>query len=163
MSKKNKNSGGTSGVVSAGGGSAVLIEGLAASALAAELARREKSEAKRAVRAEKERDERIARLVELRDTKNPAILPDTVRPTTEGELIGGKAAKGWAVTICCETCSAQREVNTQDAFQVRFCSDTCKPTKSGGTKVSKEIREATKAMSTEELRAALEAAQQQAA
>lgn len=79
-------------------------------------------------------DQRVARLIALRDgvtdpklnpkgRHNPQILAETLRQTTEGELINGLPAKGFAVTIECETCGAHREINTQDAHQVRFCEE----------------------------------------
>jgi hypothetical protein len=57
----------------------------------------------------------------MRDERNPQLLPETLRRTTEGEMIGASEAKGWAITIKCATCSDLREVNVQDAFQCRYC------------------------------------------
>ena len=76
-----------------------------------------------------ERQTRIADLANgTNDSgKNPKLRhneqsrPDTLRASTEGELVNGKPAKGWVVEIRCEICDAARLINTQDAFQVRFC------------------------------------------
>lgn len=54
-------------------------------------------------------------------THNPQIVIDTLRAASDGELINDLPAKGWVVAIACETCAEHRLVNTQDAFQVRFC------------------------------------------
>lgn len=75
---------------------------------------------------------------------NPAIFPETLRPAFDGEQINGSDAKGWVVTVRCqhlvevpvldddgeptgettlEICGDDRLVNTQDAFQVRFCEE----------------------------------------
>jgi len=109
----------------AAGAGALVIEGLAEAtkgkqALAAKLADLQ-AKKKKAAKAIGERAKKLSRLQELQSTKNPQIQPDTLRPSEEGELIGGKEAKGWVVEIACETCGKQRLVNTQDAFQVRYC------------------------------------------
>lgn len=75
---------------------------------------------------------------------NPSLLPDTLRPAFPGEQINGKDAKGWVVTIRCQDtvsvpeldedgyetgetvktiCGTDRLINTQDAFQTRFCEE----------------------------------------
>lgn len=122
------------------GNGTIVIEGLGE--LTAEQAREkllrarmdaEKSEKSKA-REERDRQRRLDRLVAIRDGvtdeklnpkghHNPQVRPETLRQTTEGETINGAPAKGWAVTIGCETCGAEREINTQDAFQVRFCEE----------------------------------------
>jgi hypothetical protein len=118
--------------------SSVVVEGLGE--LTAEQARErllqarldsEKSE-KAKERETRKREKRLAKLIAFRDgvidTKinpkghhNPQLLPETLRPASEGEMINGLPAKGWVVTIVCETCGEEREINTQDSFQVRFC------------------------------------------
>lgn len=76
--------------------------------------------------------------------QNPGLMPETLRQTGEDELINGSPAKGWAVTVRCqhvvrvpehdenheeldtfcdEICGTDRVINTQDAFQTRFCED----------------------------------------
>lgn len=52
---------------------------------------------------------------------NPQILPETVRRSEPGEEINGKPAKAWVVGIWCAHCREPRWINTQDAFQTRFC------------------------------------------
>jgi len=122
------------------GNGTIVIEGLGE--LTAEQAREkllaarldaEKSEKAKA-REQRQLEERIAKLTALRDGvvdaklnpkghHNPQIVPETLRATAEGETINGAPAKGWAVTITCEVCGVEREINTQDAFQVRFCEE----------------------------------------
>lgn len=90
----------------------------------AELARKLaslKDKAKLADRAKKEREEKVARLTEIRDTKNPQIQVESLRPANQGELVNGKPAKGWVVEITCEICNKTRLINTQDAFQAKTC------------------------------------------
>jgi len=65
----------------------------------------------------------LTKLVETRDNKNPQIVVESLRPANDGELINDKPAKGWVVEIECATCGVRRTVNTQDAFQVRFCEE----------------------------------------
>ena len=139
--------------VVANGNNGVNVDGLQAA-----LALAEKRAESAAVKDAKGRDKRIAKLTEMRDLRNPQIRVETLRATFEGELINGKPAKGWCVSIECETCAKLREVNTQDAFQVRFCGAACKPKKGGTVTGSKEARELLKSHSVEELRAMLEAA-----
>lgn len=114
----------------------IVIDGLA------ELTKQDKIERMRKLQAEKkardrvetERKARFDRLVALRDgvvdaklnpkgRHNPQVRPDTLRQASDGELVNGRAAKGWVVQIECATCGEMRTVNTQDAFQVRFCEE----------------------------------------
>ena len=152
-----------------GQASTVTAEGLAAT-LATLEAEKSKSEAQRerdAARAVKQRDSKLAKLTDLANGTNngggnaklhhnPQLSPETLRPTTDGEMIGGKPAKGWVVTICCATCSTEREINTQDAFQVRFCSKACKPKGSSKSKINKRATELA-SLSVEELQAQIDA------
>lgn len=122
------------------GNGTIVIEGLgeltaeqAREKLVAKLAEAQKSEAAKE-REQRDLDARLARLVDLRDGTNnagknaklrcnPQLRPETLRKAVEGELINGTPAKGWVVTIECEACGELREINTQDAFQVRFCEE----------------------------------------
>lgn len=90
---------------------------------------------------------------------NPTVIPESVRQVAKGTEIAGLISKGWVVTIRCEACGNDRVVNLQDAFQVRFCSKACKPSKSGSTTGTKAARELTKQHSLEELKALLAAKQ----
>ncbi|MCK5611073.1 hypothetical protein KAR91_54875 [Candidatus Pacearchaeota archaeon] len=54
--------------------------------------------------------------------ENAQVHPETVRASTDGELVNGKPAKGWVVEIECEVCGDTRLVNLQDAFQVTRCT-----------------------------------------
>jgi hypothetical protein len=83
---------------------------------------------------------------------NPQLRPDTVRKAEPGETVGGKPAKGWVVEIACQTCKKTRLVNTQDAFQVQYCSASCKPKGSSKSRVAERTAELSQ-MSEEELRA----------
>jgi len=118
MAKKNT-------VLSSGIASEVVVEGLSETvstkrALAEKLAELQRQKAKQD-RGTKERDKKHAKLVELAATKNPQIRPDTLRQAEDGEMVGGRPAKGWVVEIECTCCGEARLVNTQDAFQVRYC------------------------------------------
>lgn len=122
----------------ASGQGAPTIEGLAEATagkreMAERLAELQRKKAKQD-RAEKERATRQARITDLRNgtnesgknpkhRHNPQVLPDTLRPSAEDEQVNGRPAKGWVVEIECATCSTRRLVNTQDAFQVRFCEE----------------------------------------
>lgn len=111
-----------------GQGSDIVVDGLAEIArkqeLAAKLAKLQDG-AKKAAKSGDEQAKKAEAMRILSETRNPAILAETVRPANEGELVGGKPAKGWVVTICCQhgDCEKERLVNTQDAFQVRFCDE----------------------------------------
>jgi hypothetical protein len=94
-----------------------------AKARVAKVQRAKDGKAKAAERAQREYDTKLAKYTAMRDTRNPQLLPDTLRRTEPGELIGASEAKGWAISIRCECCSAIREVNVQDAFQCKFCLD----------------------------------------
>jgi hypothetical protein len=117
-----------------GSASSVVVEGLAELTKEEKIAKIRKLEAEKAGRAtaEKKIAARKARLSDLANgtneagknpklRHNPQLRPDTLRQAEEGELINGTPAKGWVVSIECEVCGEVREVNTQDAFQVRFC------------------------------------------
>jgi len=119
-----------------GSGSSIVVEGLAEMTKAEKIAKiRELEQAKKGrATAEKKAAKRMARLVDLANgtnesggnpklRHNPQLLPDTLRQTEEGELINGTPAKGQAVSIECAVCGKLREINTQDAFQTRFCTD----------------------------------------
>lgn len=76
--------------------------------------------------------------------RNAGLFPETLRPSFTDELINGSPAKGWVVTVRCQhlvtvpeldddgketgetvqaICGDDRLINTQDAFQTRFCED----------------------------------------
>jgi len=74
-------------------------------------------------REQRKLDKKITKLTELHNTRNPQIVVESLRPSNEGEFVNGKPAKGWVVEIECETCGARRTINTQDAFQVKFCEE----------------------------------------
>jgi hypothetical protein len=97
-----------------------------------------KAKAKAVDRAKAERQEKHARLVELQRTKNPQILPDSLRPANPGESVNGKPAKGWLCQIRCATCGKPRTVNTQDAFQARFCQEHVKDAAKDAAKSRRE-------------------------
>lgn len=119
-----------------GQASEILIDGLAEAThtkrnLAEKLAALQAKKAK-ADKAAKQIEGRRARLVDLQNgtnetgknaklRHNPNVIPETLRPSEDGEMVNGRPAKGWVVEISCETCGEHRLVNTQDAFQVRFC------------------------------------------
>jgi hypothetical protein len=107
-----------------GEASSFVVEGLAALTKEEKIAKIKALEAAKRARgsAEKEQAKRIAKLRALA-SRNPSLLPDTLRQAREGELINGLPAKGWVVSISCEMCGELREINTQDAFQVRFCTE----------------------------------------
>jgi len=131
----------------------------------------ESKQAKKAQKADKLLAEKVAAMVALRDgvvtesnpkgNHNPQIFPESVRQVPKGELVDGLVSKGWVVTIRCETCGNDRIVNLQDAFQVRFCSKSCKPKKSGSTTGTKAARELLKQHSLDDLKKLL--AEKQAA
>lgn len=108
-------------------------------------------------------EEQVRKVEAMRalEARNPAILSDTVRPAQAGELIGGKPAKGWVVTIVCQhgDCEAERLVNTQDAFQVRFCEAHRKVGQKAASKTRREAARDAKlsALSEEELAAEIAA------
>lgn len=119
-----------------GSASSVVVEGLAELTREQKLERIKQLEAAKKARgkAEKARADKLARLIAFRDgvvdpklnpkgRHNPTLVPETLRQTSPDELINGLPAKGWAVTIRCEICGEEREINTQDAFQVRFCEE----------------------------------------
>lgn len=150
-----------------GSNGALVIEGLAETnrkaELAAKLASLQKSQKSKAGE-EKRNAERQARLVDLANGtnesgKNPklrqndALRPETLRPSTEGELIGGKPAKGWVVEIVCEICGEARLINTQDAFQVRFCEAHVGEARKAAGKARRDAKkvEALEKLSEEEL------------
>jgi len=128
MSKKNT-------AVASGNGS-IVIEGLAELTKQDKIARLRQLEAEKKARgkADAERVTRHAKLVTLRDgvvdaklnpkgRHNPQVRPDTLRQASPDELVNSLPAKGWVVQIECATCGEMRTVNTQDAFQVRFCEE----------------------------------------
>lgn len=114
--------------------SEVTVDGLAemVAAMERDAKRAEKKSATSAARLEREFQKRLSKLEAHKANKNPQILLDTLRQGEEGELVNGKEHKGWVVEIECATCSEHRLVNTQDAFQVKFCSKACKPKASVG-------------------------------
>lgn len=133
------------------------------------LALANKKAEKAAERAKKQRAakvEQLTRLVEGYENakgewrQNPGLIPESVRPGNEGELVGGKAHKGWVVEVRCEECGEIFLANTQDAFQKRFCSDTCKPKKASTATGSKQAREILATYSVEELTAMLAEAEE---
>lgn len=151
----------TSKTTKAGQGSEAIVEGLGETSkreMAERLAELQRKKAK-ADKAAKEIEGRRARLVDLahgtnetgknpKGRHNPALLPNTLRASAEGELVNGRPAKGWVVEIACLTCSEHRTVNTQDAFQVRYCEthkDEARKAK------AKERREAAKTAKLEQL------------
>lgn len=152
--------------------SEVVVEGLAEAveeARKAELmaqivkARKAQAQTNRDIRrAEKQRKARLAKLTALSQgivdadhnpngRHNPQIFPETLRAANPGEEINGKPAKGWVVTIRCAECGNDRLINTQDAFQVRFCGTKCAKANKKGTAVKAELD----GLSVEELEARL--------
>jgi len=141
----------------------IVIEGLgeitaaeARAKLAAAKAEANKS-AKAREAAAKKIAERKARLVDLRDgtndsgknpnlRHNPQLRPETLRAAFPGEQINGRDAKGWVVTIVCETCGTEREINTQDAFQVRFCEEHKAEASKAAAKVRRDAARTEKAV-----------------
>ena len=117
---------------------------------------------KAAEKTEKLLAKKIEKMVALRDgvvtetnpkgNHNPQVFAESVRQVPKGDEILGLVSKGWVVTIRCATCEDDRVVNLQDAFQVRFCSKSCKPSKSGSAVGTKAARELLKQHSLDDLK-----------
>ena len=104
----------------------VVVEGLseateAKRAMALKLAELQRAK-KQQASAGKERDKKIAKLTLLRDTKNPQIVVESLREANEGELVNGKAAKGWVVEISCACCEEHKDEARKEAGKVRRAS-----------------------------------------
>ena len=155
----------------------VIVEGLAETMSKAEMV--EQLKALEAAKANQDREARQfairVRKLELlasgeyheklnpRSRHNPQVIPESLRKAFPGEEINGKPAKGWVVTIECETCGEEREINTQDAFQTRYCEAHKAEAAKAKAKARRTAKkdEALNAMDAEELAAKIASLQSQ--
>jgi len=169
----------TKSVSVSGAASSVVVEGLAEAmsktdkaaklkALKAASKGREATERKNAKRQAKMAD-LFAGTNESGDNAklrhNPQLILESLRPATDGELINGLEAKGWVIAICCETCDTERLINTQDAFQVRFCVEHKGEAQKAASKARRTAKRDAEidAMSEDDLDAEIAALEAQAA
>ena len=79
--------------------------------------------------------------------RNPQFVPGSVRKATEEEKATMKCCHGMVCEIVCASCGETRIINTQDAFQVKYCG-TCKKE---AKKEAGKAKRAAKGKSTEEI------------
>lgn len=55
--------------------------------------------------------------------KYPHVVPGSVVEVSAGEKVGGVHSHGRRCQVTCSECSSTREVNVQDAWQVKRCDE----------------------------------------
>jgi len=106
-------------------------------------------------KAKKAREDRAAWEAKTK-ARNPAYILGSLLPADDRHVAELGHSHGWVCSIVCERCGKVRNINKQDAFQVRFCKDCKVETRKEKAKAQR-LQKKVEGKSVEEIQAEIDA------